>query len=362
MKTIKSLALAGVAVLALASCNKTPVGDAVVSFGSDIYTFNLEDGPNFSVPIEVKGDNITYPLTVTIKDLPATDDAPYSERNVDYRFLEREVVINSAEDKPEFTVRIINSEVEVLYVGLEITAVAGGTGAGEVSTTEILVANAVAWHMGDYDAKGTYVLGDAVNENYTETWQFMNAGTDVGFFGLLGMDESVDPDMWPIMGESIYDEESGMVVMGYPMGVDNYVTAGQFNLPSGPAICLIAPLIVTDEASLALGTLVMGCTDENTIVLDLPKGYGLTFGLFDYETGGFTGYIMGDILYEADNTLVRSGSAAASAAPSLSSKSVASGLGEVGLVELGTGKTLDSAFKIVDVPMKRTNVPADWRR
>lgn len=69
MKTLRTFAAAAFVLFAAASCQKTPTGDANVSFESGSYSFYLEDGPNFDIPIHIEGDDIAYPMTVTITDV-----------------------------------------------------------------------------------------------------------------------------------------------------------------------------------------------------------------------------------------------------------------------------------------------------
>ena len=239
MKAYRTIVLAGLAVLAAASCEKATVSDAVVSFEQDSYVCFLEEGPNFSVPVKVSGANVTYPMTVKIVDIPAADDNDYSERNVDYRFLERELVINSAEETPAFTVRIINNEESIFDIALKIETVSAGS-IGQISQTEILIAPEVAFYSGSFAAKGT---NDG--KAHTEQWDFVfGKNNAIGFWGLLGETQAAGAE-YPVTGTMV--KEEGKTFFVFPLGVDNAVGAYYFDLPEGMTACIIAPIVVTDD-------------------------------------------------------------------------------------------------------------------
>ena len=153
MKTLKTFAFAAAALALLASCNKSKeiTSDAVVSFSSEVNEFYLEDGPNFDVPIEVKGSNITYPVTIRVTDVADTEEEGYSERNVDYRFVNRDVVVESAEDTPVVTLRIINAKAEYLFTQIEIQTVDAGGKVGEVSKAYVIAVPQLNYVAGLYD-------------------------------------------------------------------------------------------------------------------------------------------------------------------------------------------------------------------
>ena len=172
MKTLKTFAFAAAALALLASCNKSKeiTSDAVVSFSSEVNEFYLEDGPNFDVPIEVKGSNITYPVTIRVTDVADTEEEGYSERNVDYRFVNRDVVVESAEDTPVVTLRIINAKAEYLFTQIEIQTVDAGGKVGEVSKAYVMAVPQLNDVAGWYHVKGT----NAKAEEVTEQWKLMS--------------------------------------------------------------------------------------------------------------------------------------------------------------------------------------------
>lgn len=342
MKTIKTLFAAVACFVAAVSCDKTPSSDAVVSFADNYYEFYLEEGPNFTIPINVTGANISYPYTIVVNNLPETEENGYSERNVDYRFLERRIVVEGPADKPEVTVRVINSDLEVLYVGLTIESVEGGSGIGAVSTSEIYAAPAVSYSCGTYQVKGILDGTDA----YTETWDFFNEGFDVNFYGLLGMTE--EEDFYPIMGSSMIDEESGAVVMSFELGLNNLVGAAYFNLPAGRTACAIAPMIRNGN-SLYSGYMDFIVMDRDNIYLDLEEGDMLTYALFTYPEGAFTGYTYGGSFAIDGNVITRtSGSPAAAAAAPAAVRGIV-------LNDIKTGESFVTAIEKFDIarPVKK---------
>ena len=332
MKAFRTIVLAGLAVLAAASCEKAAVSDAVVSFEEDSYVYFLEEGPNFSVPVKVSGANVTYPMTVKIVDIPAADDNDYSERNVDYRFLERELVINSAEETPAFTVRVINNEESIFDIALKIETVSAGS-IGQISQTEILIAPEVAFYSGSFAAKGTN-KGKA----HTEQWDFVfGKNNAIGFWGLLGETQAAGAK-YPIIGTMI--KEEGDTFFSFPLGVDNAVGAYNFNLPTGKTDCIVAPIVVTDDnKAYTGGELYFQALDTDNYVVGLGKGQYLSYGLFDIKSGKFMGYTYGGKLAVESVTRIQSAQAQAATAACMARRD-ASGITVSGL------KDADSVTKI----------------
>lgn len=332
MKAFRTIVLAGLAVLAAASCEKATVSDAVVSFEQDSYVCFLEEGPNFSVPVKVSGANVTYPMTVKIVDIPAADDNDYSERNVDYRFLERELVINSAEETPAFTVRIINNEESIFDIALKIETVSAGS-IGQISQTEILIAPEVAFYSGSFAAKGT---NDG--KAHTEQWDFVfGKNNAIGFWGLLGETEAAGAK-YPVTGTMV--KEKGKTFFVFPLGVDNAVGAYYFNLPEGKTACIIAPIVVTDDnRAYTGGELSFQALDTDNYAVGLGKGQYLSYGLFDNKSGKFMGYTTGDKLSVESVTRIQSAQAQAATAACMAKRD-ASGITVSGL------KDADSVTKI----------------
>lgn len=301
MKTIKTLAFAAAALFVVASCEKSaPVSDAVVGFESDAYEFTLEAGPNFEIPISVSGSNIAYPFTITVNSLPETEENGYSERNVDYRFIERDIVVESAEDKPVVVVRLINDDIESFLMGIEIKSVSNGT-VGAASKVEVAADFGLLKSQGVYQAVGT-----KSGVEYTENWTFITEGADfVGFWGLLGMADM--EEYWPIMGDAVYDLESDASLMSFDFTVDNYITEGAFRNADGSTYnALIAPILYDGMYVYTSETVQMLC-DGETLKLGLPEGVMITYGLFSPETGGFLGKVFGGFLAINDWTLSRVG-------------------------------------------------------
>ena len=332
MKAFRTIVLAGLAVLAAASCEKATVSDAVVSFEQDSYVCFLEEGPNFSVPVKVSGANVTYPMTVKIVDIPAADDNDYSERNVDYRFLERELVINSAEETPAFTVRIINNEESIFDIALKIETVSAGS-IGQISQTEILIAPEVAFYSGSFAAKGT---NDG--KAHTEQWDFVfGKNNAIGFWGLLGETEAAGAK-YPVTGTMV--KEEGKTFFVFPLGVDNAVGAYYFDLPEGMTACIIAPIVVTDDnRAYTGGALSFQALDTDNYAVGLGKGQYLSYGLFDNKSGKFMGYTTGDKLSVESVTRIQSAQAQAATAACMAKRD-ASGITVSGL------KDADSVTKI----------------
>lgn len=332
MKAFRTIVLAGLAVLAAASCEKATVSDAVVSFEQDSYVYFLEEGPNFSVPVKVSGANVTYPMTVKIVDIPAADDNDYSERNVDYRFLERELVINSAEETPAFTVRVINNEESIFDIALKIETVSAGS-IGQISQTEILIAPEVALYSGSFAAKGT-IDGEA----HTEQWDFVfGKNNAIGFWGLLG-ETQAEGAKYPVIGTMV--KEEGKTFFGFTLGVDNFVGAYIFNLPTGKTECIIAPIVVTDDnRAYTGGELYFQALDTDNYVVGLDKGQYLSYGLFDTKTREFMGYTYGGPLAVESVTRIQSAQAQAATAACIAKRD-ASGITVSGL------KDADSVTKI----------------
>lgn len=332
MKAFRTIVLAGLAVLAAASCEKATVSDAVVSFEEDSYVYFLEEGPNFSVPVKVSGANVTYPMTVKIVDIPAADDNDYSERNVDYRFLERELVINSAEETPAFTVRVINNEESIFDIALKIETVSAGS-IGQISQTEILIAPEVAFYSGSFAAKGT---NDG--EAHTEQWDFVHGkNSAIGFWGLLGETQAAGAK-YPVIGTMV--KEEGKTFFGFALGVENLVNAYIFNLPEGKTGCIIAPIVVTDDnRAYTGGELYFQALDTDNYAVGLGEGQYLSYGLFDNKTGEFMGYTTGDKLSVESVTRIQSAQAQAATAACIAKRD-ASGITVSGL------KDVDSVTKI----------------
>lgn len=332
MKAFRTIVLAGLAVLAAASCEKATVSDAVVSFEQDSYVCFLEEGPNFSVPVKVSGANVTYPMTVKIVDIPAADDNDYSERNVDYRFLERELVINSAEETPAFTVRVINNKESIFDIALKIETVSAGS-IGQISQTEILIAPEVAFYSGSFAAKGT---NDG--KAHTEQWDFVfGKNNAIGFWGLLGETQAAGAE-YPVTGTMV--KEEGKTFFVFPLGVDNAVGAYYFDLPEGKTACIIAPIVVTDDnRAYTGGELYFQALDTDNYAVGLGKGQYLSYGLFDNESGKFMGYTTGDKLSVESVTRIQSAQAQAATAACMAKRD-ASGITVSGL------KDADSVTKI----------------
>lgn len=316
MKAIRNIVIAGLAVLATASCDKTPVSDAVANFESDSYVFYLEEGPNFSVPVNVTGSNVVYPVTVKIVDVPSDDENTYSERNSDYRFLERELVVNSADEKPEFTVRVINSNASILDIALQIETVSNGE-VGSLNKTEILIAPEVAFYTGTFTATGTTSKGEA----YSENWDFVyGADSAIGFWGLYGETEK-EGAKYPVTGTMV--KEEGETYFAFPLGFNNYVGAYYFNLPAGKTACYVAPIVISGNSAYTSGDLYFQVTDRDNFVVGLGEGQYLTYGLFGTDQR-FLGYTYGEAV--KFTSVTRADDTKAQAAAACASKTAASGL------------------------------------
>lgn len=336
MKTIKTLVFAAAALLVVASCEKAaPVSDAVVGFEASAYEYAIEQGPNFDIPISVTGSNIVYPFTITVNSLPETEENGYSERNVDYRFIDREIVVESAEDKPVVTVRVINGDLESLLMGIEIKAVSNGNVNASASSVELSASFGLARTDGVYEVKGTHSSSAGADPEYSEPWYFLTEGNDfVGFWGLLGLYD-VD-EYWPVMGDAVYDPESNSSLMTFEFSLDNYVGLGDF----GDFVAYIAPVVVNPAGGLQMATVQFLSDSEGTIQVGLPEGYGFTYALFEYETEGFTGYTYGGKLYIDGNSITR-----VADAPSAAAVAAAAAEGKVLVENTETGEFKALPFK-----------------
>ena len=283
MKTIKTLAFAAAALFVVASCEKSaPVSDAVVGFETDANEYVLEAGPNFEVPISVTGSNIAYPFTITVNSLPETEENGYSERNVDYRFIDREIVVESPTDKPVVVVRVINSDIETLKMGIEIKAVSNGTVA--TTTTEVFAQPAAYYLAGEYTASGLNM-----GEPYAETWVFDAYDVNtVELWGILGMTPE-NGASYGVMGVSNYDVESGNTVANIVFGVENFVGMAM----SGSALILYSPMIADlSDGSIYNNVPVDFVYKDGTMTMQIPSAIvrpAITIAKINYLTDSFMG-------------------------------------------------------------------------
>ena len=347
MKALKTIVLCGAALVLAASCNKnnTPVTDAVVSFGSDTVLAYIEDGPNFEIPLTVTGSNITYPLTIRVTDVAAAEDSEYeySERNVDYRLVNRDVVIESAEDTPSLIVRVINNKLEELFAEFTIETVSNGGKTGSVSNVTLYAYPQLNDVAGVYDVTGT-----RNGAEYAEQWAFMVASPYVGFTGMLGIVSTDDNDIWPIIGEGWREPEyDNATMMSFPLGLDNYIFAAEFDEIGEVYVC---PAFIYGKSLYSNGySLDMLCLDNDTIMLRLPEGAYLTYGLFDVETEKFTGFTYRGSLAVDEGIISRaaeSGAASAAAA-------APAGKNIMPLVNLETNETEYVSYSILPTPEKK---------
>ena len=329
MKTIKTFAFAAAALFVVASCEKpAPVSDAVVGFDTAAYEFAIEQGPNFEIPISVTGSNIAYPVTIKVTNVAETEENGYSERNVDYRFIEREIVVESAQDKPVVVVRVINEDLESLLMGVQIQEVSNGsinTASSKVEVSADFGLNATA---------GIYTVAGTKNgAEYSEPWFFLNEGGDfIGFWGLLGMYDV--EEYWPIYGDAVYDPSDNTALMTFPFTLDNYITIGDF----GDFVAYIVPVLRAGN-SLSMGNVQMLSDSNGTIMLGLPEGAGITFALFDYDTEDFTGYTYGGLLMVNNNTITRTAGVPAAVAAE------AAAAGKIVVEDLESGEFKALPFK-----------------
>ena len=336
MKTIKTLAFAAAALFVVASCEKSaPVSDAVVGFETEAYEFAIEQGPNFEIPISVTGSNIVYPFTIKVTNVAETEENGYSERNVDYRFIERDIVVESAEDKPSVVVRVINDDLESLLMGIQIKEVSNGTINASSSKVEVSADFGLNATAGIYTVAGTLD-----GETYSEPWFFLNAGGDfIGFWGLLGMFD-VD-EYWPIYGDAVYNPEDNTALMTFSFTLDNYITIEDF----GAFEAYVVPVLRAGN-SLSMGNVQMLSDSNGTIMIGLPEGYGITFALFDAETEAFTGYTYGGLLMVNNNTITRTAGVPAAVAAE------AAAAGQVVVEDIKTGEFKTLPFKSLPKPEK----------
>lgn len=318
MQLFKSFFVAATAIALAVSCQKTPVVDASVSFESQNVSFILEDGPEFSIPLTVTGSNISYPLTVTLTDIASTDDnIVYNERDVDWKFTDSRVVINSADEIPVVKVTCINPDLEQYRFKIGIESVDNGGQVGAINETEISISTILSGIDGLYSVKGTYYTSSGSEiPGYEESWVFIREGSTVGFTGLLGMDGTIDSSIWPITGEGFVvseGENAGKAGILFALGLDNYINIADI---SGMGMYYIAPAVITTTNTMYSNgvSLVMEQTDDShvkmtsltdggSIVQPFEDSYRLTYALYDVETESFGGYIYGGALKVDDNTV-----------------------------------------------------------
>jgi len=299
MHKLSALVSFAALVLAAVACNKTQdTGDAKVGFAQQQYDFVFEEGPNFTVPIAITGDNIIYPITVKVGSAPETEENGYSERNVDYRFIEREVVVNSAEDKPEVTVRVINSKITSLKMEITFEAFSGAASLGPCESTIVNAMPEYAFCLGDYTASGTDYGGDV----YSETWSFSDYGQSpyVYLDGVLGI-ESTSADSDKEIGKLLLeasreiDEETEepYVVMGLPLGYNNYISVVTVDTDgdgTDDSMGVVAPIVCQFNSSGKLsgvyssGDVGIYFSGHDSFQVGLSSSQGLAYAIFLYNS------------------------------------------------------------------------------
>ncbi len=299
MKIVKGLILVAAAAFTLASCDKTPISDAQVGFTSEVQKFYMEDGPNFDIPVTISGDNITYPVTLKITHDEGTGillpERQFNERNLDWRFLDRELVINSPEDKPVVTVRQI-ADVDTLYVGVKLEVISNCTVVGN-ATAEALIMPAANYYYGDWTMSYTSAMDNkAYDDKLTYT-----VDPELGevMWGLFGM--TVENTLYPLPVEGVimdYGEELGkLFTIAMPFDASEFIGAANLSLnaddPNEKTLCILCPILVQGQ-SLYLDTAYLGAVSEDQFMLTIPK-YDpessvepcLAAGFFNYQTGAF---------------------------------------------------------------------------
>ncbi len=321
MKTVKGLLCVAAAALALASCDKTPISDAQVSFTSEINTFCIEDGPNFDIPVTVTGENIVYPVTLKITNLTGNGalypELEYSERNVAYRFLDRELVINSPEDKPVVTVRQI-LDVDTLYVGVKLEVISNCKAVGEIKA-EAFAMPEVNYYFGDYSANYTSFFTDQQGnpEKGTETWSlvFDNDFYGVpGIYGYMGMTAEIGGMPLPCAtGRMDWGEQLGEIFT-VALTLDGETPAGAANLaldPSNPdakTVCVLLPILFQGQEVGYYGANVfLGALSETQLAVSYPPYADVaTYGPA-YLAGVWMAYETGDLIGMQDAFVLDNG-------------------------------------------------------
>ncbi len=346
MKKVKGLICAAAAVLALASCDKTPVSDAKVGFESQTNILCMEDGQgddlgnclNFEIPVYVTGDNISYPVTLKIDNLEGTGamlpDVEYSERNVTWRFLERELVIESAEDKPVVTIRQI-APADTIYVGIKLEAVSNCTVSGNFMA-EALIMPEVNYHFGDYAFDYQSFFGETGKEVWTLGID-PEFGTP-GVFGFMGITEEIGYPLPCATGRMDWGEEIGTIfTVALTFDGSYYIAAAELPLdetnPSATTVCLLCPILFENHemAGYYAANVFLGLIEENEFIMSYPaavEGPAFLAGVWlNSETGEIVG--MQDAIVPLGN-LVKTGSSKAFALPSAE--------GHINLKDIGTGE------------------------
>ncbi len=308
MKKVKGLICVAAALLTIASCNKTPVGDAQVGFTSELNEFCLEDGPNYDIPVSIKGDDISYPVTLKITHVDGEGttfpDTPYSERNVEYRFLDRELVIESPEDVPVVTVRQLVA-VDTLYVGVKLEIVSN-CATLDTYVTELVALPEVCYHEGDYTANVTSVGGKSTYDEMwsikwiTEVYEGQLIYNGPAIYGYMGTtEENGGYPMYVQTGRLDLGGEYGEVfAIQMPFDGSVYVAAGELSLnqdnPNEKTLCVLCPCLYQDEIGPYFGPAFMvEVAEDELAVLYNPydstieaQSY-LSAAWFNYETGAF---------------------------------------------------------------------------
>ncbi len=328
MKQLRAIVCAVLAVLAFASCEKnegqTNKGDAKVGFEQSEYLAFMEDAPNFDIPVSVSGSNIAYPVVVKIKDIKNEVDeegnviaeVPYSERNVDYRFLEREVVINSPEDKPVVTVRLINNEAPYLYVGVELEVISNCT--VENAQVELTVIPEGEYRSGYYVASGKAVVATQTGvtyQDYQELWYLLGdysyqMSMLSGYLGIENQFSTEENPMYPLYGQfGRYDfgEPLGeRFIYYFTLDSDNVMGAVDMTPYGIPYVCMLVPM-VSQGQNLWFGEMFVYANEDDTFSVLIPENPDVTsedpiacsIGLFLAETGQFTGYTLADFVVQS---------------------------------------------------------------
>lgn len=289
MKSNKVILVACASLLLAASCNKVegPTGTAAAGFSSAEIQKGL-GSEYIYIPISVAGDATAYPCTVKVEVKDYTGEFAAKE-DVDYFITSKEIVIASAESKPNIEIRIINPEdADELRFALDLKDVQ--TPADMVSSTIVKCAKSELDRI-----CGTYVVsGTNDGSSYQENWKVTNENGKILISGIFGESGAIEGEY-----------ENGLVT--FELGGDNMTGAYQF---SGIGNAYVGPYFgyKTDDGKYraASGSLVGKVSaDFKSIEWQIQDPYGLIEGIFSYdETRRLLGVYQGPFFIK-NNTITK---------------------------------------------------------
>lgn len=289
MKSTKILLAAFASLLLVASCEKTngPTGTAAVGFKSAEIETGL-GSEYIYIPLSVAGDATAYPCTVNI-EVKEYSGSFAAKEDVDYIITSKDIVVASAESKPNIEIRILNPEdADELRFALDIK--------GASVSSEMVASTLIRCAKSELDRVcGTYsVVGTSDGAAYSEKWKISN-------------------DNGAILISGIYGEKDGLVgtyedgVVSFELGGGNPI--GAHNFSSGIGKAYVAPAFGYEtggQFKVASGTLVGKVSkDFKSIVWQIEEPYGLILAVYSYDDARKLLGVYKPALYINDNTITK---------------------------------------------------------